>query len=139
MYLGAIIDLYSRYVVNWSLSNTMEAEWIVELVNQAINRNGLPRILNSDQGSQFTSYEYIQLLKDKGIQISMDGKGRATDNIFIERLWRSLKYEYVYLNPANNGLVLYQGLKEWFEFYNHERHHQNLDNQKPVHLYRRAA
>jgi len=139
MYLVAVIDLYSRYVVNWSLSNTMEAGWIVAVVKEAIERHGPPKILNSDQGSQFTSEEYISLLKSCNIQISMDGKGRATDNIFIERLWRSLKYEYVYLNPASDGMVLYQGLSEWFRFYNHERHHQTLDYRKPVQLYLQAA
>jgi putative transposase len=139
MYLAAIIDLYSRYVVNWSVSNTMEAGWIVQLVKEAIERHGAPEILNSDQGSQFTSEGYIRLLKENSIQISMDGKGRATDNIFIERLWRSLKYEYVYLNPASDGLVLYQGLREWFRFYNHERHHQTLGYRKPVQLYQQAA
>src|SRR5690606_23485438 len=104
-----------------------------------IDSYGAPEIFNSDQGSQFTSQEYIELLKRHNIQISMDGKGRATDNIFIERLWRSLKYEYVYLNPSDNGLSLYAGLSEWFRFYNHERHHQTLDYQKPVQLYGQAA
>jgi len=139
MYLVAIIDLYSRYVVNWSISNTMEAGWIIDVVKEAIERHGAPYLINSDQGSQFTSDDYIELLKGYGIQISMDGKGRATDNIFIERLWRSLKYEYVYLNPADDGLQLYQGLREWFRFYNHDRHHQTLDYRKPVQLYQQAA
>jgi len=139
MYLVAIIDLYSRYVVNWSISNTMEASWVVGVVKEAIDRYGPPAIFNSDQGSQFTSDDYINLLKSYGIQISMDGKGRATDNIFIERLWRSLKYEYVYLRPADDGMQLYQGLQEWFRFYNHERHHQTLDYRKPVELYQKAA
>lgn len=139
MYLCAIIDLYSRYVVGWSLSNTMETEWIVALVKAAIGRHGRPKILNSDQGSQFTSDLYINLLKESGMQISMDGKGRATDNIFIERLWRSLKYEHVYLQPANDGLELYQGVAEWFRFYNEDRHHQTLNNRKPADVYRQAA
>ncbi len=139
MYVAAIMDLYSRYVVGWSVSNTMEAGWIVQLVRDAINRHGAPGIFNSDQGSQFTSEDYINLLKSHNIQISMDGKGRATDNIFIERLWRSLKYEYVYLNPSDDGLALYQGLSNWFRFYNHERHHQTLGYRKPIQLYRQAA
>lgn len=139
MYLAAIIDLHSRYIVNWSLSNTMDAGWIVQLVREAIHRHGKPRILNSDQGSQFTSDEYIGLLKECGIQISMDGKGRATDNIFIERLWRSLKYEHVYLHPANNGLDLYQGISHWFCFYNEERQHQNLGYRRPIEIYQQAA
>lgn len=139
MYLAAIIDLNSRFVINWTLSNTMEAEWICQTIKEAISVHGKPEILNSDQGSQFTSNAYIKLLLDQSIQISMDGKGRATDNIFIERLWRSLKYEYVYLNPPKDGLDLYQGVKEWFRFYNQERHHQSLDNKKPAEIYFKAA
>lgn len=139
MYLTAIIDLYSRYVVGWSVGNTMEAGWICGIVKQAIQEHGKPGIINSDQGSQFTSDEYTSLLKELDIQISMDGKGRATDNIFIERLWRSLKYEYVYLNPAEDGLNLYQGLDKWFDFYNYKRHHQSLNNKKPFELYGQAA
>lgn len=139
MYLAAIMDVYSRYVVGWSLSNTMEAGWITQLVQKAIAKHGAPDIINSDQGSQFTSNEYIELLKANNIQISMDGKGRATDNIFIERLWRSLKYEYVYLNPANDGIELYHGMNGWMKFYNEERHHQTLGYRKPTEIYRRAA
>ncbi len=139
MYLVAIIDLNSRFVINWSLSNTMEAEWICETVKEAILLQGKPEILNSDQGSQFTSNAYIALLLDQGILISMDGKGRATDNIFIERLWRSLKYEYVYLNPPTDGHDLYHGLQGWFSFYNQERHHQSLNNKKPAEIYLKAA
>lgn len=112
MYLAAIIDLHSRYVVNWSLSNTMEAAWVVQMIREAIDRHGATEIFNSDQGSQFTSDEYIKLLKGHNVQISMDGKGRATDNIFIEWLWRSLKYDYVYLHPCEDGLSLYQGISE---------------------------
>ena len=139
MYLGAVMDLYSRYVVGWSLSNTMEADWIIQLVKAAIKEHGKPKILNSDQGSQFTSDGYIELLQDHNIQISMDGKGRATDNIFIERLWRSLKYEHVYLQPVDNGLERYEGIRKWFQFYNHERHHQSLGYRKPTQLYQTAA
>lgn len=139
MYLAAIIDLHSRYVVGWSLSNTMEAGWIVRLIRDAFDLHGVPELFNSDQGSQFTSEGYIDLLKGNNVQISMDGKGRATDNIFIERLWRSLKYEYVYLNPSDDGLALYQGISEWFRFYNNDRHHQTLGYKKPVQLYRQAA
>lgn len=139
MYLAAVIDLYSRYVVNWSLSNSMEAGWIVLMITEAIEQHGKPRIINSDQGSQFTSEAYIRLLKEHGIKISMDGKGRAIDNVFIERLWRGVKYEYVYLHPADDGLALYQGLTGWFTYYNNERHHQGLKYKKPTDLYRRAA
>ncbi len=117
----------------------MEAGWIGAVVKEAIERYGSPNILNSDQGGQFTSEEYINLLTSYNIQISMDGKGRVTDNVFVERLWRSLKYQYVYRNPAGDGMALYQGLSEWFRFYNYERHHQTLDYRKLAQLYRQAA
>lgn len=131
MYLCAVIDHHTRFVVNWSVSNTMSAAWICETIKEAVDRHGKPGILNSDQGTQFTSREYINLLKDEQIQISMDGKGRAMDNIFVERLWRSLKYEYLYLNPPEDGLSLYKGLKQWFDFYNCHRHHQSLGYNTP--------
>jgi putative transposase len=137
MYLMAIIDLNSRYVLNWSVSNSMEAEWCAQVLSGAIEKHGKPEIINTDQGSQFTSEDWITACE--GIKISMDGKGRAIDNIFIERLWRSLKYEYVYPNPANDGLVLYEGLKTWFRFYNSERRHQGLDYKTPETIYRIAA
>ena len=135
MYLFAIIDLYSRYVVGWSLSNTMTAEWCVAVLKEAISRHGKPEIINSDQGSQFTSECYIELLKSKEIEISMDGKGRALDNVFIERLWRSVKQEYVYLNPCETGQELRQGLNDYFRFYNTVRPHQKLGNMPPGELY----
>lgn len=138
LYLIAIIDLYSRYVVGWSLSNTMEAEWCVDAVNQAIEKHGKPQILNSDQGSQFTSDIFTQNLLDQGITISMDGKGRATDNIFIERLWRSLKYEDIYLKAYENGLDLFKGLSAYFGYYNQSRRHSSINYQVPSQLYRAA-
>ena len=118
MYLCAIIDLHTRYVVNWGVSNTMTAEWVCMLVEEAITMHGKPEIINSDQGSQFTSMEYTELLKSKEIQISMDGKGRAIDNIFIERLWKSVKYECVYLHVFDDGVQRYEGLNKYFHFYN---------------------
>lgn len=141
MYLCAIIDLHTRYVVNWSISNTMTAEWVRMVVEDAVEENGQPEIINSDQGSQFTSYEYTSLLleRDKPIAISMDGKGRAIDNIFVERLWKSVKYECVYLNAFEDGVALYNGLNEYFKFYNTERFHQSLEYKTPHALYRRAA
>jgi len=135
MYLFAIIDLYSRYVVGWSLSNTMTAEWCVETLKEAIARYGKPEVINSDQGSQFTCDCYIELLKTNEIQISMDGKGRTMDNIFIERLWRSVKQEYVYLNPCETGQDLWRGLNGYFLFYNTERPHQGIENVPPEKLY----
>jgi len=117
----AIIDIHSRYVVHWSISNSMEAEWCCEVLEEAIGLHGKPEIFNTDQGSQFTSEAFTEILKRNDIQISMDGKGRVIDNIFIERLWRSVKQEHVYLYPQDNGLCLYNGLKEYFYFYNNER------------------
>lgn len=135
MYLIAIIDLYSRYVINWSLSNTMDADWCVETVREAIEKHGKPEIINTDQGSQFTSEVFTSFIENEIIKLSMDGKGRATDNIFIERLWRSVKYEDVYLHCYETGLELYQGLRKYFIFYNCERRHSSIDYQQPVNKY----
>lgn len=139
MYLCALIDLSTRYVVGWGISNTMSAEWCTEIVKDAIAANGKPEIINSDQGSQFTSEVYTQMLKDNGIQISMDGKGRAIDNIFIERLWRTVKYENIYLYVYEDGLSLYKGLHKYFSFYNGERRHQSLNNKTPEEYYQKHA
>jgi len=139
MYLSAIIDINSRYVVNWSISNTMSAEWCNEVLQDAIKKHGKPEVFNTDQGSQFTSDLFIKTLKDNEIQISMDGKGRALDNIYIERFWKTIKYENIYLNVYENGLHLYEGLKEYFEFYNTERVHQSLNYQTPKQKYYYAA
>ena len=139
MYLTAIIDLHSRYVVHWSLSNSMSADWCTEVLKEAIKNSGTPEIFNTDQGSQFTSDIFINTLIDNNIKISMDGKGRALDNIFIERLWRSVKYENVYLNVYENGLSLWEGLEKYFQFYNHVRIHQSLDYQTPKQRYELAA
>jgi putative transposase len=138
MYLIAIIDLHSRYVIHWSLSNTMEAEWCAEFLREAINIAGKPEIFNTDQGSQFTSDVFTGVLIKNEITISMDGKGRATDNIFIERLWRSVKYEDVYLHAYETGLELFKGLKKYFEFYNQERRHTSLNNDRPIDVYMAA-
>ncbi len=136
MYLTASIDLHSRFVVQWSLSNAMSAEWCTEVLTVAIKNHGIPEIFNTDQGSQFTSEVFMNTLIVNGIKIPMDVKGRALDNIFIERLWRSVKYENVYLDVYKNGLSLWKGLDQYFQFYNHERLHQSLEyytsNQKYV-------
>ena len=139
MYLCAVIDLYTRFVLNWSVSNTMSADWCRDVVKETIGKYGKPEICNTDQGGQFTSNEFTSLLLDHEIKISMDGKGRAVDNIFIERLWRSVKYEHIYLHAAEDGVELYNGLKNYFEFYNHKRHHQSLDYQVPASKYLQAA
>ncbi len=139
LYLTAIIDIYSRYIVGWGISNTLDADASLSVLKQAIKEQGKPEIINSDQGSQFTCEEWVKYLNLEDIKISMYGKGRAIDNIFIERFWRSLKYDYVYLNPANDGLELYQGLKEYMNYYNHELHHQGIDRRIPADLYKHAA
>lgn len=139
LYLTAIIDVYSRYIVGWGLSNTLEAEASLSVLKQAIREHGKPEIINSDQGSQFTCEQWTSYLKDQDIRISMDGKGRALDNIFIERFWRTLKFDYVYLHPATDGLELYQGIKHYIHYYNHELHHQGIDRRVPAELYQPAA
>jgi len=139
LYLTAIIDVYSRYVVGWGLSNSLDAVDSHQVLKEAIAMHGKPEIINSDQGSQFTCKEWIEYLNEKEIKISMDGKGRAIDNVFIERLWRSVKYDYVYLNPANNGLELFEGLKKYFKYYNFELAHQGIERKIPAHLYKRVA
>jgi|SRR5690554_4601398 len=138
LYLCAIIDLYSRYVVGWSLSNAMSSEWCRQTLQTATEQYGTPEILNTDQGSQFTAYEFCDWVTHpgQGIRLSMDGKGRAIDNIFIERLWRSVKYEHVYLFPASDGLECYRELKTYFEYYNQNRRHQGLEDQAPATVYR---
>jgi putative transposase len=135
MYLVAIIDLYSRYVVNWSVSNTMDAEWCKQTLQEAIQMHGKPEIINTDQGSQFTSDTFSQYVLQQGVRLSMDGKGRAIDNAFIERLWRSVKYEKLYLNPPKDGIDLYLLLAEYFNYYNIERRHTGIDDMKPEQLY----
>jgi putative transposase len=139
MYLTAIIDVYSRYIVGWGISNTLEAEASLNVLKQAIKEYGRPEIINSDQGSQFTCEDWVEYLKEEEIKISMDGKGRAIDNIFIERFWRTLKYDYVYMHPAGNGLELYQGIKDYIHYYNHSLCHQGIDRKIPAELYKPAA
>jgi putative transposase len=139
MYLTAIIDVYSRYIVGWGVSNTLEAEASLNVLKQAIKEHGKPEIINSDQGSQYTCQEWVEYLKSEEITISMDGKGRATDNIFIERFWRTLKYDYIYLHPAIDGLELYQGVKEYIRYYNNEQRHQGIGRMIPAELYQPAA
>jgi len=135
MYLTAIIDVYSRFVVGWGLSNTLDADASIKVLKQAISTHGKPEIVNSDQGCQFTCHKWVNLLKESGIKISMDGKGRALDNIYIERLWRTVKRDYVYLNPADDGWELYNGLKGFFEEYNFRKHHQGIGRKIPFDLF----
>jgi putative transposase len=136
VYLTAIMDWYSRYVLSWEVSVTMDDDFCVNALESAIRRYGTPDIFNTDQGAQFTGKDFTGVLEKNGIRISMDGKGRATDNIFIERLWRSLKYEEIYLNEYRNVKELTKALKTYFDFYNNERFHQSLDDSTPAEIYR---
>lgn len=139
MYLCAVIDVHTRYVLNWSVSNTMTADWCREVVQEAVEQYGKPQIVNTDQGSQFSSDVFSGYLIDNEIKISMDGKGRAIDNIFIERLWKSVKYEYIYLKVPQDGVELYEGLKEYFHFYNRQRPHQSLGYKTPEMMLKKVA
>lgn len=135
IYLVAIMDWYSRKVLTWRISNTMETDFCLQALNEAIICYGVPEIFNTDQGSQFTSHAFTNLLEKNKIAISMDRRGRVQDNIFIERLWWTLKYHYIYLHAFDNGTELRNGLKKWFHFYNRERFHQSLDNLTPDEVY----
>jgi len=138
MYLMAVIDIHSRYIVGWSLSNTMEAEWCKETIQECIEEHGAPEIVNTDQGAQFTSDVFTEYLTSQGVSISMDGKGRASDTIFIERFWRSLKYEKIYKYSYSNGHQLALGIIEYMSYYNHERRHSSIDNQKPFYIFEKG-
>lgn len=140
MYLTAIIDVYSRYVVGWALSNTMEAEWCQQVVENAIAVQGAPEIINTDQGAQYTSSiftDYITSLEHT--KLSMDGKGRATDNAYIERFWRSIKYEHIYICPTDDVLQLHAGIEKYIGYYNSQLRQRNLENQTPKTIYAEAA
>ena len=135
MYLVAVMDWHSRKVLSWRVSNTLDSSFCVEALEEAIQRFGCPKIFNTDQGCQFTSEAFTGTLKANDIQISMDGRGRFQDNIFIERLWWTLKYHYLYLRTFKNGIELRQGLRTWFEYYNRERFHQSLEDWTPDEIY----
>ena len=137
LYLVAIMDWHSRYVVAWRLSNTLEADFCVEALQEALGR-GRPGIFNTDQGSQFTSREFTQVLRDHGVRISMDGKGRYADNIFVERLWRTVKYEEVYLKAYADAKEARRELGAYFRFYNDQRPHQALGYRTPAEVYHQA-
>lgn len=135
MYLTAVIDWYSRYVLSWRLSNTLDGGFCLEALDEALSR-GKPEIFNTDQGSQFTSREYTGRLEDAGVAVSRDGRGRALDNVFVERLWRSVKYEDIYLNDYEQTKELETGLTTYFRFYDEDRPHQSLDYRTPGEVYR---
>lgn len=138
LYLVAVMDWHSRKILSWKLSNTLETDFCIRAVEEAIEKYGRPEIFNTDQGCQFTSYRFTNLLLEEGIKISMDGRGRCMDNIFIERLWRSLKYENVYLNAYENGLEAKQGIGEWIDFYNNIRPHSSLEGVTPAIFYQKG-
>jgi putative transposase len=138
LYLVAIMDWATRHVLAWRLSNTMDAGFCVEALNEALSTYGKPDIFNTDQGSQFTSFDFTGVLKKAEITISMDGKGRATDNICIERFWRSAKCEKIYLNEYNRLTELKDEVKTYVEFYNHRRFHETLDYKKPMDVYQES-
>ena len=135
IYLVAVMDWYSRYVLSWKVSNSLDASFCVEALQDALLYYSCPEIFNTDQGSQFTSDAFTQALLSNGIKISMDGRGRAFDNIFIERLWRTVKYEEVFLHDYNSINEAKRRLGEYFKYYNYERHHQALDYKKPAEIY----
>lgn len=136
MYLVVVMDWYSRKALSWRLSNTMDTGFCVEALEEALRTHGTPEIFNTDQGAQFTADDFTKVLRDRGIAISMDGKGRYLDNIFVERLWRSVKYEEVYLHAYENGTEARAGIERYLTFYNEVRPHQALGNQTPDSTYR---
>ena len=135
MYLTAVIDWYSRYVLSWRLSNSLEGRFCLEALDEALTM-GRPEIFNTDQGSQFTSREYTGRLEEAGIAVSRDGRGRALDNVFVERLWRSVKYEDIYIKDYERVIELESGLAAYFQFYDERRPHQSLDYRTPGEVYR---
>lgn len=139
MYLTAIIDVYSRAIMAWGLHNTLDASNSIEVLDKAVETHGAPEIINSDQGCQYTSKDWTEACGKYEITISMDGRGRAKDNIWIERFWRSLKMEWVYLNPMDSVIDLRAGISWYMEYYNHRRHHQNLGGRTPWEVYLAAA
>ena len=138
LYLVAVMDWASRKVLSWRVSNTMEADFCIEALRDAMTRFGVPEIFNTDQGSQFTSPRFTSVLADAGVRISMDGRGRWLDNVFIERLWRSLKYECVYLHAFETASELRAGLRSWVGLYNGRRPHSALAGRTPDEVYSRV-
>ena len=135
MYLAAVIDWFSRYVLAWRLSNTLDGSFCLEMLEEALSQ-GKPEVFNTDQGAQFTALAWVQRLESAGVAVSMDGRGRCLDNVFVERLWRTVKYEDIYLHGYEGVPALVQGLERYFPFYNEERLHQSLDYRTPGSVYR---
>lgn len=135
LYLVAIMDWHTRKVLSWRISNTLEADFCVDALNEAIHKFGPSEIMTTDQGRQFTSFAWTEHLRRSGMRISMDGKGRLLDNIFVERLWRFLKYECVYLHAWETGPEAKAGVRKWIDFYNHKRPHSALGGKPPAVIY----
>lgn len=135
MYLVAIMDWHSRMILSWRISNTLDTAFCIEALKEALSRYGAPEIFNTDQGAQFTSDAFTKVLEDNHVAISMDGRGRCQDNIFVERLWWTLKHQYIYLHSFDTGKALQRGLAEWIQYYNHERGHSSLDDRTPDEVY----
>ncbi len=133
MYLTAVMDVYSRKILSWGLSNSQDAKWCKEVLEEAITAYGKPEIINSDQGGQYSSGLWINYVERLGIRVSMDGKGRALDNIYIERFWKSIKYDYIYLNPCDDGFELAEGIGKHMVYYNHKIHHTT--KKRPEQMY----
>ena len=129
------MDWYSRKILSWRISNTLDSDFCVQTLQEALSRYGKPEIFNTDQGAQFTSKDFTQTLKDHQVAISMDGRGRCQDNIFVERLWWTVKYNYLYLHSFKDGSQLRNGLNEWIRYYNRERGHSSLDDRTPDEVY----
>ena len=139
VYLVAIMDWHTRHVLSWRVSTTQDTSFCLEALEEAIEKYGKPEIFNTDQGSQFTSAAWVNTLEKQGIKISMDGKGCWMDNVFIERLWRSLKYECIYLNAFDTIREACDGIDYWMNYYNQERPHSSLDDQTPSEMYQKLA
>lgn len=139
MYLYAIMDVYSRCIVGWGLYNTLDASNAIEVLERAIEKHGAPEIINSDRGSQYTSKEWLEACEAYGIKVSMDGRARCLDNIWIERFWRTVKREYIYLNPEDNVVALRRGIAGFIDYYNNRRSHQGIGHKIPAHVYAMAA
>ena len=133
LYLTAVMDVYSRKILSWGISNSQDSKWCRQVLEEAVRRYGKPEIVNSDQGSQYTSAYWTGYLEKEGILVSMDGKGRALDNVYIERFWKSIKYDYIYLNPCNDGFELAEGVKGHMAYYNQKVHHTT--RRKPSEMY----
>lgn len=139
MYMMAFIDVYSRAILHWSISNTMDSLWCCKVLEECIELHGCPQIINTDQGSQFTSDDFVYRVLNNGIKLSMDGKGRATDNIYIERFWRTIKYEHIFIRPASSIKGLYAGIEWYINWYNNERRHDSIDEQFPMDVYNKEV